>query len=400
MYTTLATRTTLIKESPTFAVIGLANKLRSSGHDVVTLAAGEPDFDTPEHIKAGAIDAIKQGKTKYTAVGGILPLREAVASKFKRENKLQYQIDEVLISAGGKHSIYNALQAIIDSGDEVIIPAPFWVSYPDMVLLAGGTPVFIKCPIDEQFKLTPTKLKQYITNKTKAIFLNSPSNPTGMIYNEDELLAIASILRKHPNIYIISDDIYEHIIFDNTQKFCNIVNVAPDLSNRTIVINGVSKSYSMTGWRIGYAACNNSQLIKAMENIQSQSTSNPCSIAQYAALTALNGGLECVTPMRTEFIQRHNYVVNKLNQIRGIRCLRAQGAFYAFFDCEQAINNMYNEGKIPEKTDLAFATYLLNQALVAFVPGSAFGLNNYMRLSFATSQEELSKALDRIDKLL
>lgn len=395
----LATRTTLIKESPTFAVIGRANQLRANGHDVIILAAGEPDFDTPTHIKNGAIAAINEGKTKYTAVGGILPLKEAVVNKFKTENNLNYNVNEVLISAGGKHSIFNTLQAIIDDGDEVIIPTPFWVSYPDMVLLAGGIPIFIECPIEEQFKLTVAKLEAQITNKTKAIILNSPSNPTGMVYTRSELNAIANVLRKYPEIYIISDDIYEHIIFDN-QDFCNIVNVAPDLSDRTIVINGVSKAYSMTGWRIGYAACNNTNLIKAMENIQSQSTSNPCSIAQYAALTALDGGLDCVKPMRKAFIQRHNYVVTRLNAIRGIHCLAAQGAFYAFFDCRVAINNMFDAGKIQEKTDLALANYLLETSFVAFVPGSAFGLNNYMRLSFATSHEELSTALDRITDVL
>lgn len=396
----LAHRTTLIKESPTFAVIAQANKLKAAGHDVIILAAGEPDFDTPDHIKDAAIVAIKAGKTKYTAVGGLLQLREAIVNKFAHENNLEYGINEVLVSAGGKHSIYNTLQAIIDDGDEVITPAPYWVSYPDMVLLAGGTPVFVACPIEDCFKMTATKLEQYITSKTKAVILNSPSNPTGMVYTRDEMVAIANVLRKYPDIYIISDDIYEHMIFNDAQKFYNIVNVAPDLSNRTIVINGVSKSYAMTGWRIGYAACNNAPLIKAMENIQSQSTSNPCSIAQYAAIAALNGGLDCVIPMRKAFIERHKYVVNQLNSIRGIRCLEAQGAFYAFFDCTQAIDNMYDAGKITEKTDLALATYLLNEAFVAFVPGSAFGMVNYMRLSFATSMGELTRALERVAKVL
>lgn len=395
----LANRTLLIKESPTFAVLGRANKLKGAGQDVIILAAGEPDFDTPIHIREAAITAINSGKTKYTPVGGVLPLREAIVNKFNRENNLQYAINEVLTSVGGKHSIYNTLQAIINDGDEVIIPAPFWVSYPDMVLLAGGAPVFIKCPIEDNFKLTPEKLEKHINHKTKAVIINSPSNPTGMVYSKDEIIAIADILRKYPDVYIISDDIYEHMIF-NEQPFYNIANVAPDLSNRIIIINGVSKSYSMTGWRIGYAACNNAPLIKAMENIQSQSTSGPCSIAQYAAIAALNGGLDCVTPMRNAFIERHRYVVDHLNRIRGIRCLEAQGAFYAFFDCSVAIENMYTSGKITDKTDFALATYILDEALVAFVPGSAFGMSNYMRLSFATSMDELVKALDRVATIL
>ena len=396
---TLALRTTLIKESPTLAVLGKANKMKKDGLDVMVLAAGEPDFDTPPHIKQAAILAIETGKTKYTPVGGIPELKQAIVDKFARENQLIYGIDEVTASCGAKHSIYNILQAIINEGDEVIIPAPYWVSYPDMVLLSGGTPVIIECGVDIAYKLTTAKLESAISTKTKAIILNSPSNPTGMVYSEQELIGLANILKQHPNIYIISDDIYEHILF-NDNKFKNIINVAPELKHRTIVVNGVSKAYSMTGWRLGFTACNDAQLIKAMENIQSQSTSNPCSISQAAAVAALIGGPECLREMHKEFAVRHEYVVGRINKINGLRCLGAQGAFYAFFECSLAIEQLYNQGKLKEKTDLAFANYLLDTSLVAGVPGSAFGLDNHMRISFATGMTELATALNRIEAAL
>ncbi|MBX9735130.1 MAG: pyridoxal phosphate-dependent aminotransferase, partial [Chitinophagaceae bacterium] len=312
---------------------------------------------------------------------------------------LTYKANEVTVSAGGKHSIFNALQAILSEGDEVIVPAPFWVSYPDMVLLSGGTPVIVTCTIKDQYKLTAEKLSAAITPKTKALFLNSPSNPTGMVYSDQELLALAEVLTKHPNILIITDDIYEHIMFDGL-KFKNIINLAPELKNRTIVINGVSKAYSMTGWRIGFAACFDESIIKAMENIQSQSTSNPCSIAQAAAQAALNGGHECLKEMGIAFAKRRNYVVDRINKINGLRCLKAEGAFYAFFECAEAINSLYDKGKIKDKTDLAFTNYLLDNFLVAGVPGSAFGLDNHIRISFATSMEELGKGLDRLENAL
>ncbi|MFN8769330.1 MAG: pyridoxal phosphate-dependent aminotransferase [Neisseriaceae bacterium] len=397
--TNLSKRATIIKESPTFKVIGKANKLKKDGNDVVILAAGEPDFNTPKHIADAAIEAINLGRTKYTPASGTIELREAIVNKFARENNLNYTTDEVIASNGGKHSIYNALQAIVNDGDEVIIPAPYWVSYPDMVLLSGGKPNIIECNIDVSFKLTPQVLKKALNDKTKAIILNSPSNPTGMIYTSEELCELANVLRGYPNVFIISDDLYEHLLFEK-QQFKNIANVAPDLLSRVIVINGVSKAYAMTGWRIGYAACKDKAIIKAMDNIQSQSTSNPCSISQYAATMALNSGTECVAPMLKEFIKRHDYVVERLNKIPGIKCLKAQGAFYAFFDCSQAINMLYNAKKINGITDIDMADYLLDNFHVAGVPGSAFGLDKFIRISFATSFEEITKGLDRIEQAM
>lgn len=395
----LSKRMSVIKESPTLAVTAKAGRMKKEGLDVIVLAAGEPDFDTPQHIKDAAISAINKGKTKYTPAGGTIELKQAIVNKFKTENNLEYTNNEVLASAGGKHSIYNLLQALISEGDEVIIPAPYWVSYPDMVLLADGTPVCIPCTIEDDYKITPEKLRNALNNKTKALFLNSPSNPTGMVYTREELRALADELVKFPNVHVITDDIYEHILFTEA-PFVNIANVAPELLERIIIINGVSKAYAMTGWRIGYAACKNASLIKAMDTIQSQSTSNPCSIAQEAATAALNGGLDCIKPMKKAFIERHDHVVKRLNTIKGIRCLAAQGAFYCFFDCSAAIESMHKQGKIKDKTDLALANYLLDDYLVACVPGSAFGLDNHMRISYATSMEELNKALDRLESAL
>lgn len=397
--THLAQRISLIKESPTMAVMAKAITMQKSGLDVITLAAGEPDFDTPTHIKQAAIEAINAGQTKYTPAGGTIELKTAVVNKFARENNLQYTTSEVLVSAGGKHSIYNAIQALIDAGDEAIIPAPYWVSYPDMVLLAGGKPVCIPCYKNENYKLTPEKLEQAITPKTKLLFLNSPNNPTGRVYSRAELRALADVLVAHPQIYIITDDIYEHILY-TSEPFCNILNAAPELHQRTIVINGVSKAYAMTGWRIGFAACGDGAIIKAMDTVQSQSTSNPCSISQAAALSALTGGLECTKPMLAAFKKRHDYVMQRLNAINGIECMPADGAFYAFFECSRAIANLHSQGKISEKTDLALANYLLDNFHVAGVPGSAFGLEDHIRLSFATSEDELRIALDRIASAL
>lgn len=395
----LADRLSLFKESPTLAVMARAGKMKQEGKDVIILAAGEPDFDTPEHIKQAAIQAILDGKTKYTAVGGTPELKQAIVNKFKNENDLSYNTNQVSASAGGKHCIFNALQAILSTGDEVIIPAPFWVSYPDMVLLCGGTPIIITCTIQDNYKLTPDKLAAAITPKTKAIFLNSPSNPTGMVYSDNELKALVEVLKKHPDIIIITDDIYEHILFDGLQ-FKNIVNIDQELQNRTIIINGVSKAYAMTGWRIGFAACSDASIIKAMENVQSQSTSNACSIAQVAATAALNGGHECLQVMREAFLERRDYVVGRINKIKGLRCLKAEGAFYAFFECTEAIEYLHSQGKITEKTDMAFANYLLENFLLAGVPGSAFGLDNHIRISYATSIEELKKGLDRLEMAL
>ncbi len=388
-----------IKESPTLAIMDKARQMQAQKLDVAILAAGEPDFDTPQHIKDAAIKAILDGKTKYTSSSGILELKKAIVNKFHRENNLNYATNQIIVSNGAKHCIYNTLKAIINEGDEIIIPSPYWVSYPDMVLLCGGVPVTIKCDENTRYKLTAQQLESTITNKTKALILNSPSNPTGMVYTETELKALADVLEKHPDVIVISDDIYEHILFED-KPFLNIANVSENLKARTVVINGVSKAYAMTGWRIGFLACDNTTLVKTIDNIQSQSTSNACTISQYAALAALNGGLDCVKPMRKAFIERHNYVVERINKINGLSCLSAQGAFYTFFKCDIAIENMYQKGKISEKTDLAFANYLLDSALVAGVPGSAFGLDNHIRISFATSLNEIILALDRIEQAL
>lgn len=395
----LSARVLRVKESPTFVVMGKAAQMKKNGLDVIVLAAGEPDFDTPQDIKDAAIDAINKGKTRYTAASGTLELRQAIVNKFSRENNLTFQTDEIIVSAGGKHSLYNVFQAIINDGDEVIIPAPYWVSYPDMVLLANGTPVFVNSYITDNFKMSAKKLQQAITPKTRAVILNSPNNPTGMAYSVHELRELAEVLIQHPNICIITDDLYEHLSFSN-DKFVNIANIMPELLSRTIVINGVSKAYSMTGWRIGYAACTDKSVIKAMDIIQSQSTSNPCSIAQYAAEAALNGGLTCVEPMRQSFIKRHEFAVSRINDINGLSCIKAQGAFYVFISCIDAIEILFKQNKINEKNDIAFSDYVLENCLVAVVPGSAFGLEHHVRISFATSIEELTKAFDRIEKLL
>lgn len=395
----LSNRVLQIQESPTLAVVAKATAMKANGQDVLILAAGEPDFDTPKHIKEAAIAAIMHGKTKYTAVLGIPELRKAIVDKLSRENHLNYPVAQVIVSAGAKNAIYNVLQALISPGDEVIIPTPSWVSYPDMTLLAEGKPVKVSCGMDESFKLSATKLRWAITEKTKAIIFNAPSNPTGMVYTWDELQEIAAVLREYPQVFIISDDIYEHILFAGN-KFYNLANVAPDLHERIIIVNGVSKAYAMTGWRIGYAACGNPGIIKAMAKIQSQCISCACSVAQYAAVAALNSGLEPIKVMQQAFTERHDYVVTRLNQIPGISCLRAQGAFYAFFDCSKAIAKLHSAGKISATTDLALASYLLEQHLVACVPGSAFGLEGFMRISFATSMAEITKALNRIETAL
>lgn len=395
----LSKRTHAIKESPTLAILGQANQLKAQGEDIIILAAGEPDFETPDNIKQAAISAIQSGKTRYTAVSGIAELKTAIANKLSKDNNLSYQSNEIIVSNGAKQSIHNVLQALLDEGDEVIIPAPYWVSYPDMVLLSGGLPVIIKCDIDTQYKLSADKLRAAITHKTKAIILNSPSNPTGMIYSKEELQSLAEVLLQHPELYVISDDIYEHILFEGN-KFHNIINANEHIQARTIIINGVSKAYAMTGWRIGYAACKDIQLVKAMDKIQSQSTSGPCSISQYAALEALTGTTNDLAKMRLAFSQRKDYIIKRLRQIPGIKCLEPQGAFYAFFECREAINTLYNAGKIAQKNDMHFSNYLLHNFGVAGVPGSAFGLDEHIRLSFAASIDEISLALDRIESAL
>ena len=394
----LSHRVNAIKESPTLAINAKAQKLKADGRDVVILAAGEPDFDTPDHIKAAAIEAINKGFTKYTPVSGTPGLKKAVAAKFKRDNGLDYAVNQILVSVGGKQSFYNLCQAYINDGDEVIIPAPYWVSYQDMTLLAGGVPVIVECGIEQGFKLTAAQLEAAITPKTRLLVINSPSNPTGAVYTLDELKALGDVVRKHPNVLVASDDMYEHVMLGDT-RFHTLLNACPDLKEQVIVLNGVSKAYSMTGWRIGYAA-GPQKLIKAMENIQSQSTSNPTSISQVAAEAALNGDQGCIAPMLKAFNERHQYVVDYFNRMRGLKCLRAGGAFYAFVDAREAIRVLAAEGKLAEQTDMALAAYLLETQDVAVVPGSAFGAEGYFRISFATSMQNLEKALGRIEKAL
>ena len=377
-----------IKPSPTIAVSQKARELKAAGKDVIGLGAGEPDFDTPENIKQAAIDAINRGDTKYTAVDGTPELKKAIVNKFKRENNLEYSTNEITVGTGGKQVIYNALMATLNKGDEVIIPAPYWVSYPDMVLLAGGNPKIVKCNENDGFKLTPKNLKKAITKKTKWLILNSPSNPTGASYTKEEIEALSEVLIKNKNVHILSDDIYEHITYDNF-NFFTIAQVSK-LKNRTLTMNGVSKSYAMTGWRIGYAA-GPKEIIKAISKIQSQSTSNPSSISQAAAVEALNGTQDFIKERANAFKERRDFVVNSLNNIKGISCLKPSGAFYVFPSCKKLLGK-----KTKLKTDKDFVEKLLEEALVAVVQGSAFGLDGYFRISYATSMDNLKKALERI----
>ena len=371
------------------AVTAKAKELQAAGRKVIGLGAGEPDFDTPQHIKDAAKRAIDNGFTKYTAVEGTPELRQAISAKFARENGLSYQQAQILVSSGGKQSFYNLAQVLLEEGDEVIIPAPYWVSYPDIVLLAGATPVALDTNLDSHFKITPAQLEAAITPRTRLLVLNSPSNPTGSVYSEAELKALADVLLRHPQVWIASDDMYEHIRWDGTQ-FKNIVNACPELYERTMVLNGVSKAYSMTGWRIGYAA-GDARVISEMAKIQSQSTSNPCSISQVATVAALQGDQSFIQDMNTAFKQRHDFVVAALNDIRGIRCAPADGAFYCFFSVEGAIANTPGV-----KDDVELAAWLMEKAEVALVPGSAFGAPGYLRLSFATSMENLQEAMRRL----
>ena len=377
-----------IKPSPTIAVTSKAREMRAAGKDVIGLGAGEPDFDTPDNIKEAAIEAIRKGDTKYTAVDGTPALKKAIQAKFSRENHLSYELDQISVGTGGKQVLYNAFMATINKGDEVIIPAPYWVSYPDIVLLAGGKPKIIKCDEKNNFKLTPEKLKKAVSKKTKWIIINSPSNPTGSGYTKDEIIALSKILIKYKNLYILSDDIYEHITYDGF-KFFTIAQIEK-LKSRTLTMNGVSKSYSMTGWRIGYAA-GPKEIIKAMAKIQSQSTSNPTSISQAAAVEALNGTQDFILERSNSFKERRNFVVDSLNNIKGISCLSPEGAFYVFPNCKKLLNK-----KTKLKTDKEFVEKLLEKAEVAVVQGSAFGLDGYFRISYATSMDNLKKAMDRI----
>ena len=377
-----------IKPSPTIAVTQKARELRAAGKDVIGLGAGEPDFDTPDNIKNAAIKAIKSGDTKYTAVDGTPALKKAIISKFKRENKLKYNLDQITVGTGGKQVLYNTFMATLNKGDEVIIPAPFWVSYPDMVLLAGGKPKIIKCTEQEGFKLTAKKLKKAITKKTKWLILNSPSNPTGAGYTKREIQNLANVLIKNKKVLILSDDIYEHVRYDNF-NFFTIAQI-PKLKDRTLTMNGVSKSYAMTGWRIGYAA-GPKDIIKAVGKIQSQSTSNPSSISQAAAVEALNGKQGFIKTRAKAFRDRRNFVVKSLNNIKGIHCLTPNGAFYVFPSCKGLLNK-----KTKLKTDTNFVQRLLEKENVAVVQGSAFGLDGYFRISYATSMKNLKKAMSRI----
>ena len=394
----LSHRVQAIKESPTLAITAKAARYKAEGRDIIGLAAGEPDFDTPQHIKDAAKKAIDAGFTKYTPVSGIPGLKKAVVNKFKNENGFDYTVNEVIVGVGGKQTIFNLCLAVLNKGDEVIVPAPYWVSYADIAIVAEATPVIIDCGIEQGFKLLPAQLEAAITPKTKLVMFNSPSNPTGAVYTLEELKALGEVLLKHPHVLVATDDMYEHVNLSGA-KFHNILNAAPGLKDRCIVLNGVSKAYSMTGWRIGYAA-GPAYIIKAMEILQSQSTSNPTSISQVAAQAALEGDQGCITPMVTAFKERHEYVVNRFNQMRGLKCIKAGGAFYAFPDAREAIANLHKAGKIKETTDMALAEYLLEEFNVAVVPGSAFGAEGYFRISFATSMSNLQQALDRIERAL
>ena len=390
---TLANRVQRVKPSPTLSITARVGELRAAGQDIIGLGAGEPDFDTPEHIKAAAIEAIHSGFTRYTAVDGTPELKKAIIAKFRRDNGLDYTPGQILVSCGGKQSFYNLCQSLLNSGDEVIIPAPYWVSYPDMVRLADGEPVVIRAGAESGFKISPAQLEAAITDRTRLVVINSPSNPTGVAYTRDELAALGEVLRAHPQILIATDDMYEHIIWSE-EPFRNILNACPDLYERTIVLTGVSKVYAMTGWRIGYAG-GPAVLIKAMKKVQSQSTSNPTSISQVAAQAALEGDQSCIAPMIRAFRERHDFVVSALNDIPGVECLPADGTFYCFPKVQAVIDRLDGVSD-----DIGLAEYLLDKAGVALVPGSAFGAPGYVRLSFATGLDVLEDALGRLSRAL
>ena len=392
MSLSVSQRVQRVKPSPTMAVTALAAELRAQGKDVIGLGSGEPDFDTPDHIKAAAIKAIQDGQTKYTAVDGTPELKAAIIEKFQRDNNLEYAPNQILVSSGAKQTCYNVCSAVLNSGDETIIPAPYWVSYPDMVKLADGEPVIVSASIEDGFKITPQALAAAITERTKLMFLNSPSNPTGAAYTRAELAALGEVLLDHPDILIATDDMYEHIYWAD-EPFTSLVDACPDLYDRTVTINGVSKCYAMTGWRIGY--CGGPQnIIAAMKKIQGQSTSNPCSIAQAASVEALAGDQSCITEMTTAFKERHDYVIAALNEIPGVECAPGAGTFYAFPNVSAAI-----EAK-GLADDTALSELLLNEGNVALVPGSAFGAPGYIRLSFATGMDTLKEAISRIERVL
>ena len=389
----LSARLSRIKPSPTIAVGEKARELKAAGHDVIGLGAGEPDFDTPDNIKDAAIAAIRSGDTKYTSVDGTAALKAAVVAKFKRDNGLDYTSDQINVGTGGKQVLYNALQATVDPGDEVIIPAPYWVSYPDMVLLADGTPVFVSCGENHNFKLQPEDLAAAITPKTRWVILNSPSNPTGAAYSRDEMKALTDVLKAHEHVWVMTDDMYEHLVYDGFE-FVTPAQVEPALMERTLTVNGVSKAYCMTGWRIGFAG-GPQPLIKAMAKVQSQSTSNPSSVSQAAAVEALNGPQDYIAAHNEVFKERRDLVVKMLNDCEGLHCHRPEGAFYVFPSCAGTIGKTSLAGKVIE-SDGDFVTYLLEEAGVATVQGEAFGLSPYFRISYATSTEALEEACGRI----
>ena len=388
----LSQRVHRIKPSPTLTVTARAAALKAAGHDIIGLGAGEPDFDTPDHIKEAAKRALDRGFTKYTPVDGIPSLKQAIIRKLSRDNGLDYAPEQIVVSCGGKQCFYNLAQALLDPGDEVVIPAPYWVSYPDMVLLADGVPVIVDGPVEQGFKVTPAQVAAAIGPRTRMVVINSPSNPTGVCYTRAELAALGEVLRAHPRVLVATDDMYEHIIWGE-EPFANILMACPDLYPRTVVLNGVSKSYSMTGWRIGYAA-GPALLIRAMVNIQSQSTSNPTSIAQVAAEAALDGDQGFIREMVRAFKARHDYMVAALNRLKGVHCLPAQGAFYLFPDVRKA------QAAAGMQDDVAFSNWLLREAGVAVVPGSAFGAPGFVRLSIATSMQNLEQAIARLERTL
>jgi aspartate aminotransferase len=392
MTSIIADRLNAIKPSPTLAVGARAIELNAQGKNIISLSLGEPDFPAPAHMKRAAIEAIEHGSAHYTATEGTLSLRKAICEKFQRDNNLRYMPNQILASCGAKHSIYNACMSLLNPEDEVIIPAPYWVSYPDMVILAEAKPVIINAGHEQNFKITPAQLEKAITPKTKLFILNSPSNPTGSVYSSEELKALAAVLLKHPHVLILSDDIYESIYW-NIEPFTNIIMVCPELYERTIVVNGISKAYAATGWRLGYAA-GSVTIINAMKKLQSQSTSNAASMVQAAAEAALNGSQQCVLDMCKVFKQRHDHVLVRLNQLPGFKCAPAEGAFYFFPYVKEA------QDLLGLSDDLAFSEWLLTEASVAVVPGSAFGAPDYIRLSYATSLEKLDKAIDNIAKAM
>lgn len=391
----IADRLSRIKPSPTIAVTTKAAELKAAGRDIIGLGAGEPDFDTPEFIRKGAVEAIERGQTRYTAVDGTAELKDAIIAKFKRDNELTYARDQITVGTGGKQVLYNALMASVNPGDEVVIPAPYWVSYPDMTLLAEGVPVIVPCREENGFKLRPEDLEAAITPKTKWFIFNSPSNPTGGAYSREELKALTDVLLRHPHVYIMSDDMYEHLVYDGF-KFVTPAQVEPKLYDRTLTVNGVSKSYAMTGWRIGYAG-GPKALIKAMAIVQSQSTSNPSSVSQAAAVVALNGDQSFLKERNDSFAARRDLVVKMLNDARNISCIKPEGAFYVYASCKDCIGRTTPDGKVIA-TDEDFVTYLLESQGVAAVQGAAFGLSPYFRISYATSVEALKEACTRIQK--